>query len=144
MRPPRTTHRTDREPTANDLPQRREVRRNVVVFLRTAWSHSETRHDLVEDQQSAAGLGHSPQSLKKAIARKNEARIPHHWFEDDGRKLFTTFGEECLDSLKVVEGQDSGLLRHLFWHSRRIGKAQRRDPTACSYQEGIGMSVVAA
>ena len=108
----------EREAPADDLPQRGDVGRYAVVFLRAAVSEAEDGDHLVEHEQDAVAVGEVAQPLQEAGLRRDDAL---NGLGDDGGDLVVMAVEQRFDGVEVVERRDEHGLPHSLRHARRTG-----------------------
>ena len=92
-----STHRADRQPSADDLAEGGEVRRHPDHRLRAAMAHPERRH-LVEDQHDAVPGRDLAHHLRIFPAHRQAADPGRHRIDDDGRESIGVL----LDILKFL------------------------------------------
>ena len=134
----------DRQPAADHLPERRQIRRDPVERLRAARVHAEAGHDLVEDEQRAVRGGELAQPLEEARGREHEPHVPDDRLEDHGRDLVVALRRALLDRVEVVERRGERVGDRARRHARRVGQAERRDARSRLHEEEVGVPVVAA
>ncbi len=73
----------DRQPSADHLPQRGEVRRHAESLSRSAQRDPETGHDFIEDEERARLIGQRAQAGEKILVGRDEAGVPDDRLDDD-------------------------------------------------------------
>ena len=134
----------EREASADDLPQRDDVRRHAVVFLRAPVGEAEARHHLVEHEQNAVAVGEFPQPLQEARLRRDDAL---NGLGDDRGDFVVMPVEQGFDGVEVVERRDEDGLLNGLRNARRAGlrlRERRRARRREAHQRVVVHSVKAA
>ena len=97
--------RAHRQPSANNFPHRRQVRTNVVKFLRSPVSHTKSRHHFIKNQHRPFPLRQQPQPHQIIVRRGNASHVPDHRLHNHASNLVLVFLERMLDHRKIVERQ---------------------------------------
>jgi len=92
----------DRQPAAQDLAQRGQVRPDPIHLLRPARGQAEARHDLVEDQDRAVLVTERAQILQEPRQRRDTSHVAGHRLDNDGRHLSRVSLQQGADRAGVV------------------------------------------
>ncbi len=99
---PASAEGTHRQSPADDLAQRRHVRRHPEAFLGTAVGQPEAGHHLVEDEHGTETSRDVAQPLQEARRRRHAAHVPGHRLHDHRGDLLPDLGEHPFDRRQVV------------------------------------------
>ena len=98
--------RGERETSADDLTDARDVGNNTVVLLGASVGEAKASDDLIEDEQDAVASSDLAQPGKEARLGRNE---PLERFDDDGGELLGVRRDDPLDGGQVVVRSDEHL-----------------------------------
>ena len=133
-----------REPAAHDLPERHEVGGDVdgLEAPPARPAAPEPRHHLVGDEQGPVLGGDAAQYLGEPGLRRDDAHVAGSGLGDDARDPLAAGGEDGLQRLDVVVGDDERLGGHLRRHARRVREGQGRDARPGAHEERVDVPVV--
>jgi hypothetical protein len=94
-----------RQPSANDLAQRRKIRLDSVKLLRAAQRKPETCHHFIHNQDRPVLFGDLAQKLQVAGSRRYNAHVAHHGFNNHTRNLVLQFCKCFFQRLLIVVRQ---------------------------------------
>ena len=127
----------DRQAAADDLAERREVGRDVVLRLRAAGVEPEPGDHLVEDQQRADPVALGPQALEEPGLRGDDAHVGGDRLDDHG-------GDVVVERGHLVVRHDERLGDRAGRHAGRAGQAERGDAAAAGGEQRVGGAVEVA
>ena len=111
----------DRETAADDLAERRQIRRHAEAALRTLEAaDAEARDDLVEDEQRAVLVTQRSEGLVVAVDRHDDPHVAQDRLGEHRGDLLAVALEDGLDRAGVVERHRQGVF------GERLGDARRR------------------
>mmetsp|Transcript_15205 Transcript_15205/g.35590 ORF Transcript_15205/g.35590 Transcript_15205/m.35590 type:complete len:361 (-) Transcript_15205:349-1431(-) len=130
-----------RQASTDDLAHGGHVGSHTKVLLCTAVGHTEARHHLVKDKESAVLCCQLAKADQELLRGRDEAGVAHDRFKDHGRNLIVL--EQRLNRIEVVVLRTDSGTGGALGHTWRIGQTKRCHTRACLHEEGIGMAVVA-
>jgi hypothetical protein len=122
-----SAERRERQAAADDLPEDRQVRTDVVELLRTAPRDAEAGDHLVEDQQRSGSVAQPAQRGEEAALGRNDPHVPRDRLHDDRGKTFAVACNRLGDRVDVVVRRDDRVLGDPRRHARRRRNAERRE-----------------
>src|SRR6185312_16555952 len=118
--------RAYRQATADDFSERRNVRPNIIEFLRAASSHTEACHHFIKNQQGIVSSSYFPDCLQVSGLGWDAAHVADDWLNNH-RSYVLMLIEDRFESLLVIERSGEGVLSQRGRHAGTIGQAQRGD-----------------
>ena len=134
----------DREAAADDFTEGGEVGGDADAFLYPARGETESRHDLVKDQDGGVLGTEFADSFEEARLGEDEAAVGGVGFEDEARDLVALFGEAGFEGFEVVVFQHEGLGGKTGGDAGAVGVAEGKGTRTRLDEEGIHVTVVTA
>ena len=113
-----------RKPTADDLPQRRQIGGDPEDLLRPAVRQAKPSHHLVEYQQRPVLFRQPPGRGEEIARRDDEPHVADDRLENDGRDLVTAGREQGLEVCGGVVVEEDGVARRAGGDAGGIGNAE--------------------
>ena len=107
-----------RQPTANNLPHRRQIRTNVVQLLRPAEGQTKSRHHFIKNQHRPLALRNQTQRHQVIIGCRNTSHVSHNGLHNHACNLVLELVKRVLHRLHVVERQCHRELNKFFRNPR--------------------------
>ena len=139
---PATSECAHRYATADHFAQRSQVRGHAVKTLRSGKGHAESRHDLVENQDSTVLTAQFAHPLQESRIGRNAAHVASNRFDDDRRDPARVLCEDLLQRFEIVERKRQCGIGKGLRHASRIGNPQSRESRTSLDEQRIHVPVV--
>ena len=112
--------------------------------MRTAGSHTESGHHLVEDEDDAVLVADGAELFQKARLGRNAAHVAcNRLYDDAGHLVFVRLGQFAY-VIGIVVARQERVFGVAIGYARRVRLTQRERTAACGNQEEVAVAVVVA
>ena len=136
--------RADRHAAADDLAERRQVRRDAVQRLRAAERDAEAGHHFVENQQRAVLRAQLAQTGEIAVARRDAIHVAGDGLDDETGDAVADLVEQFARGVEVVVGQCEREIGERFRYAGRRRHAEGQRAGTGLDQKRVAVAVIAA
>ena len=132
-----------RQPAADNLSQRGQVRLNAVKFLRASVCHPEAGNHLVENEESSLLPGQLAKPGQIARLGRHASHISGNRLDQYAGQFIPVLLKGFLQSRNIVERNRQSQLSQGGRHAGAVGQAQRGHSGAGLGQQRVAVAVVA-